>query len=162
MNGFRVAAIGMLAAWCAGAAHGNPIAYAFAGQEGGYFGTIDLGTGVFGNIAVESTEIVGLGVVGGTLYGAAEINTTLYQFNPTTGALTAIGSSGVAGINYDLFGSDLSTLYAVDTNGNLYSISSTTGAATLIGPVGVTLFGDQGLSTGSSTYTSRMARICTP
>jgi len=151
MNKLRVAAIAMTAAWCAAAAQGSPIAYAFVGEEGGYFGTIDLGTGIFTSISVESTEIRGLGVVGGNLYGAAEFTTTLYQFNTTTGGLTAIGSSGVAGINYDLMGSDLSTLYAVDTNGNLYSVNPATGAATLIGPIGVGLVGNQGLSDNSST-----------
>jgi len=78
----------------------------------------------------------GLGVgPGGTLY--ASNGQTLYTINPTTGALSAVGTTSI-GI-FDM-GSTTSGLFAVGTDMNLYSINPNTAAATLIGPTGLTYF----------------------
>ena len=109
--------------------------------------------------------LAGLGDFGGSLYGAAynTDNGAVYTINPATGALTAIGSSG---INIGDFGSTTSGLYALGSDAaggsgvvgravSLYSINPTTGAATLVGPlVGST--GTFGLWNGLSTNASSL------
>src|SRR5579863_5418703 len=79
------------------------------------FGVIDLSTGNFtpvGSSNLASSMAAGLGVTGGKLYTAAVNGNTLYQVNPATGALTAVGNGS---IQYYGFGSTTSGLYAVAT-----------------------------------------------
>jgi hypothetical protein len=92
--------------------------------------------------------VSGLGEVGGALYSVSFGGDTLYQVDPTDGALSSIGTSG---INYFELGSTLTTLYAIDSSGDLDSVNPSTGAATLIGSTGLSLGGDWTLSSNSST-----------
>jgi hypothetical protein len=123
--------------------------YAYASDQPGDFGTMDLNTGVFTDIGNMGENLTGMADVGGTLYGGLYHGGSLYTVNPANGNLTVVGTSAES---YELFGSVGAGLYALGTDNNLYSINGTTGAATLVGPTGTTLLGGYyGFSTGSST-----------
>jgi hypothetical protein len=134
----------------ADAAPKHPLAYATTSFS--QFGVVDLITGVFiqrGSVA--SVPLSGLGEVGGKLYGGGYRNNTLYSVDPSTGALTAIGSDS---LTYWATGSTTSALFALDSNlnMNLYSINPATAAAKLIGPTGLSPRAIvEGMSAGSST-----------
>ncbi|MFN7992850.1 MAG: hypothetical protein U0Q18_04580 [Bryobacteraceae bacterium] len=132
-------------------------ATAYMATGGGAFGTIDLNTGVFTQLGLTNIPVVGLALVGATLYanGQGTLNNRgqLYSVNSATGALMPIGPP--AGIDFTAFGSYRGTLYALDhtsSNPNLYSIDSSTGAAALVGPTntGQPLAGYWAISTNSS------------
>ena len=136
----------------------------FAENASNIFGTVDLNTGAFTEIANNSSQnLAGFGVINAILYAVNYnvANGTLYRVNTTTGALTAIGSST---ITYYLFGStSTGGLYATDPALNLYSIDEATGAAALIGPLGIGGGGGwYSLSTGaSSLYFANGANLYT-
>ena len=126
---------------------------AYMGTNTGDFGTIDLNTGVFSFIGTTSTighaqALAGMAEVNGVLYGAPVGNGGFYTINPTSGALTAVGGSGII---YDDLGYTTTGVYAVGQDANLYSINPATAAATLIGPTGIGFGTWRGLSTNSNT-----------
>jgi hypothetical protein len=121
--------------------------YAYMGEYGGDFGSIDLTSGAFTLLGDPGVTITGMAVEGGTLYGGSFDAGFLYSINPANGALTTIGNSAVP---YEVFGSTTSGMFAVGRDENLYSVSPTTGAATLIGPTGISQVGVVGLSTEAS------------
>jgi hypothetical protein len=134
------------------AAKADTMAYMLT--DGADFGTIDLNTGVFSSIGSESEQLEGLGEIGSTVYGMTGVfGSPLYTINTTTGAATAIPGSGNPALEFTVFGSTLTNLYAIQANtGVLYSINSTTGAATDVGSTGITSFGGESqLSTNSNT-----------
>ena len=140
-----------------GASTDAAAATAYLATGGGAFGTIDLNTGVFTQLGLTSIPVVGLALVGATLYadgqGIGNERGQLYSVNPATGALQSIGPP--TGIDFTAFGSCRGTLYALDhtsANPNLYSIDASTGAATLIGPTntGQALAGYWAISTNST------------
>jgi len=156
-SGIRLAGAILLVALVP-AMRADDMAYMINAQS--QFGVIDLDTGNFtpvGSSNLASSMAAGLGVAGGKLYTAAVNGNTLYQVNPATGSLTAVGNGS---IQYYGFGSTTSGLYAIatytSTNNvplfNLYSVDPSSGATTLVGPVGT--IGPSSaftLSTGSST-----------
>jgi hypothetical protein len=113
------------------------------------FGTVDLSTGVFTSIGTMSTQLAGLGEVGGALYGGADGGEALYQINTANGSLSFIANNN--SFSYVAFGSTLGTLYALDFSFNLYSVNPSTGATTLIGSTGLSPGGNYELSTNSNT-----------
>lgn len=123
---------------------------AYVGANGGPFGTIDLNTGAFTSAGNSGQTLAGLAVANGSIFATSYhvANSTLYNVNPSNGALTSIGSTG---IEVDDFGSTTGGMYAVDTSANLYSINSSTGAATLVGSTGLGLGSWRSLSTNSAT-----------
>jgi PEP-CTERM motif len=129
----------------------DDLAYEATGLGSNLFGVVDLDTGVFTPHGSMGQTLAGLGSYGGVIYGGAYTGgaNTLYSINTTTGALTVIGSGA---IQYGIFGSTTSGLFAFGRNDNfLYSIDSATGAATKIGPTGLLFSGVMGMSAGSST-----------
>lgn len=100
-----------------GALQADTVAYA---QSAGGFGTIDLNTGIFTKTLQINGINDGLGVYNGNLYGAGFAD-TLYQLNPSTGAVTALNIN--TNLNADGFGSTTAGLFgAVAGNpANLYS-----------------------------------------
>ena len=120
-------------------------ALAYANLSGTVFGIQDLTNGTFTQLGSNS-GLVGLGEVGGTLYGA--LGDTLYTVDPANGDLTTVGSGSAT---FEEFGSTTGGLFGLDYSMNLYSIDPTTGASTLIGPTGLSLPFHNGLSAGSST-----------
>jgi hypothetical protein len=83
----------------------------------------------------------------------------LDSVNPTTGAVSVIGPSGLG--NSALDTAELNgTVYETDLNQNLYTINTATGAATLIGPTGIDpaptdpadLFDEAFFSAGGNLY----------
>jgi hypothetical protein len=149
---------------CLGASNvvkADEIAYmsANSGQFGAVFGTLDLNTGVFTSLGLTeiggnpllATPLSGMEEANGTLYGADEgINNNggLYTINPTNGALTTVGATGLSIGN---FGSTSTGLYVVDLFGTLYSIDAANGAATSIGATGTPSGGFSALSTNANS-----------
>lgn len=65
------------------------------GNSGFEFGTINLATGAYTNIATERVNLSGLSFSStGTLYAMDIDGTKLYTVNTSTGALTSVGSTG--------------------------------------------------------------------
>jgi PEP-CTERM motif len=60
----------------------------------------------------------------------------LVAINPSTGASSVVGSTGLGG-NVNALGHLRTTLYATDLNNNLYTVSPTTGLATPVGATGI-------------------------
>jgi hypothetical protein len=128
------------------AANANPVVYVIG--DSGQFGTIDLSTGSF--TAIGPGISVGTGGLiqgpGGTLLSLG-FNGDLNSINPATGALSAIGATGLADCSFptspcgsnsaNIIGKVGSNLDATDLANNLYSVNPTTGAATLIGATGI-------------------------
>lgn len=121
-----------------------------ANSDSGQFGTLDLNTGAFTQIAVLPEIFAGLATVNNIVYGAdfEQSPSFLYTINQA-GAVTVVGSSPVE--YYDL-GGTLNGLFAIDaTNFDLWSINPATGSATLVGPTGFNAIGQSGLSSNSNT-----------
>jgi hypothetical protein len=113
----------------------------FNGQFGaptpGLFGTVDANTGMFNQLGPALSDPLG-GIVsrpGGALIGVS-FSGNLDSINPTTGAVTVIGATGLGGLALDTAQLN-GTVYETDLNQNLYTINTTTGLATLIGPTGI-------------------------
>jgi hypothetical protein len=106
-------------------------------QSPNRFGTIDLWTGNFTQIATVGTLINDLAYcpTNGMLYGILN-STTLVTFNETNGAMTSIGNFNV-GIQSLAFRPSDGVLFGATQTG-LYTINPATGAAT---PVGSGSFG---------------------
>jgi hypothetical protein len=123
---------------------------AYMGTVSGQFGTIDLNTGAFTSLGNSGLTLAGMAVANATLYGSSYHTAAgdLYTINPTNGAVTVVG---VSGVDYDDFGSTTTGLYAIGTNADLYSINGISGAATLIGATGLSFGTWRSLSTNSST-----------
>ncbi|HSS20901.1 MAG TPA: Calx-beta domain-containing protein [Pyrinomonadaceae bacterium] len=131
----------------------------------------DIETGeVLGFIILDGAAFTGLEWVGPTLYGASANesrsgSSELRTIDPSTGASTLIGATGIAnpisGLAYD---TTSSTMYGLteDVSGggpsNLVTVNLTTGAATMIGAVGFNgsslEFGPDGNLYGVSTGNS--------
>lgn len=126
---------------------------AFVGENNGDFGTIDLNTGSFTKLGNSGVTLAGMAVAGGELFGSSyhQSTGTLYEINPSNGAVTTIGTP--SSVDIDDFGSTTTGLYAVSFGAtqDLYSVNPTTGAMTLIGPTGLGYGSWRSLSTNSST-----------
>lgn len=100
------------------------------------FGAIDSSTGAFSQIStLPIAQSAGIANDDGTLY-ALGMNDELINIDPSSGASSVIGSSGLqyspAG-----FAGGMNGLFEIDYESNLYSINPATGAATLIGNTGL-------------------------
>ena len=130
----------------ASVAHAGPILY--VSDSGGRLGTVDVATGatvVLGNMGVAMTDIAF--DASGHLFGTDFDN--LYSINPTTAAITLIGSMGVTDANALVFGSD-GTLYEAGNSGNgLRSVNTATGATTVLGSIGFSSGGDLAFNGGN-------------
>jgi hypothetical protein len=132
-------------------AYADPLTYVIGNNdiEGtAHFGTVDLATGAFqqigSNVPVGS-EGLAMGP-GGSLLTLA-YNSDLYSINPSTGAYTLVGPTGLGdcstpespcGPTSNLtLGSANGTIYATDFQNRIYRVNSGTGAATLIGATGI-------------------------
>src|SRR5215470_2701283 len=100
----------------AGCLQATPLAYLTF--QNGQFGTVDLGTGAFTLIST-GTQLDGLGTIGNTLYGQSSTG-TLFQIDPLTGTRTTIGT---AAHSFNVLGSTLNGLFAIDNSTDLYSIN---------------------------------------
>src|SRR5580704_6708379 len=78
---------------------------AYAGSSSGTFGIMDLSTGVFTLEGTSGQTLAGLAVANGSIFASSyhTTNGTLFQVDPTTGAVTSIGTA--TGVDYDDFGS---------------------------------------------------------
>jgi hypothetical protein len=85
-------------------------------------------------LATSDVDYFGLGSMLTGLY-AVDTNHNLYSINPSTGAPTLIGPTGLTHGSAEGMSTGSSVLYYTD-NSSLYSINTATGAATLIGSTG--------------------------
>jgi hypothetical protein len=128
------------------AANADDLVYVLG--AGGQFGTVTLSTGSFTPIGPGISVPAG-GLVqgsGGNLLTLG-FNGDLNRINPTTGALSVIGATGLGDCSLptspcssnsaNIIGKVGSNLYATDLANNLYSVNPTTGKATLIGATGI-------------------------
>jgi hypothetical protein len=103
------------------------------------FGTLDLSTGAFHQIGV-NTPVPQFDLVPGPNGSLLSLtfDGNLESINPATGATTIIGPTGlVAGGNVGSLAEIGGTLYATDGNNNLYTVNAATGVSHLIGPTGI-------------------------
>src|SRR5581483_8281558 len=122
---------------------------AYAGVNRGPFGITDLNSGAFSSAGNSGQTLAGLAVANGSICATSyHAGSTLYNVNPSNGALTSIGTTG---IDVDDFGSTTGGMWAVDTSANLYSINPSSGAATLVGSTGLSLGSWRSLSNNSAT-----------
>lgn len=139
-----------------GVAHADSAYVAF---ENDAFGTINLATGAFTSLGSTSTTVAGLALKNSTLYAAGFLGngtssiSSLYSVNPTNGALTTIGSTGISVHDFGAVtattAAGTSGFYALTSSDGtdsgtaiLWSINSATGAATQIGSTGQTFNAD--------------------
>ena len=118
------------------------------------FGQINPATGAvtqISNVGLGGDEYLALGSTLNTIY-ALDGSFNLYSVNPTTGAGTLIGPTGLSLTSAYQLSTGSSVLYF--GNGNeLYSLNTLTGAATDIGPTGLSGDGVDGLvSEGGVLY----------
>jgi hypothetical protein len=141
-------AIGLLAGTTGTAlAKGDLYAYVVDGNTD--FGVIDLNTGSVNVCGNNGIQLAGIGVgPNGTIYAATWLGNTVWTVNPSNGALTEVGTTG---LQVAVFGSTTDGyLYGMDLNSELYSIDPSTGASTPIGNTGIALSGGYGsISVGS-------------
>lgn len=110
------------------------------GFVGYAFGTVDLNTGSFTQIAGPQTTVAQLAELNGVLYGTygAAGPSTLYRADPRNFALTPVGNTGVS---LEELGATPNGIFGISNGPNapLYSIDPATGKATLIGTTGLNL-----------------------
>jgi hypothetical protein len=117
------------------------------GAASSNFGVLDLTTGAFTLINSSEPSGLTLASLGGSLYAMQELGNALFGVNPTTGALTSLGSLG----NPEVLGATTSGLFDVDQDLNLNSLNASNGAATLVGATGTPgFFNWYALSNGGS------------
>src|SRR5277367_5529528 len=102
----------------------------------GQFGTLDAASGTFNQIGSTLSDPLG-GLVAGTndLLGVS-FSGNLESVDPTTGATTVVGATGLGYNALDTAGLN-GIIYETDFSGNLYRINTSTGAATLIADTGI-------------------------
>ena len=106
---------------------GSPLAYVTTIT--GEFGTMNIGTGAFTEIAAEPSGLSGLAWgSNGSLYGLSAAG-NLVTIDPVTGAETVVGNTGLGADTNTFAGLTDGALYALDNSNNLYSINPTTGTA---------------------------------
>src|SRR5664279_3295651 len=90
-----------------------------------------------GSLTAVGNSSINIDCFGGTTAGlfALGIDANLYSINPSTGAATLLGSTGLSPGSWRGFSTNSGTLYF--GNGvSLYTLNTTTGAATLVGNMG--------------------------
>jgi hypothetical protein len=110
-------------------------------RDSSRFGTVDLGTGLYTQIATTSVQLDGLTFApNGTLYGVGSDNQGighLYTVNPATGALTNVGPTGTFFPVTSLAAAKDGTVFGEGPDGTLYRMNPSTGMATAVGASGV-------------------------
>jgi hypothetical protein len=107
----------------------SPVVYVVTGSQ--QFGTVNLATGAFRQISTTPEGQANLvQAPGGFLYSLT-VSGYLVTIDPSTGATSYIGSTGL-GFEAFAFAGLGGRLYATDFSGNLYSVDPGTGKATLI------------------------------
>jgi hypothetical protein len=119
-------------------AQAGPVGYTVGGNPNspvGFFGTIDLGTGLFHQIGPSNPGFVGVATIGNTVFGDTSAG-DLYRIDPATGNVSLIGNSG--GPTFSTFaGTPGGALYGIDPTNSLYAIDPNTGSASLRGSTGL-------------------------
>ena len=111
--------------------------YVYVVTGASQFGTVDVNNGAFAAIGSSLTSPSG-GLVqgaGGSLLTLG-VDGNLYSINPTTGAETDIGATGL-GINAFSLAEVNGEIYATDLSNNIYTVNPITGAATLLSATGI-------------------------
>ena len=114
---------------------------AYVVTDSDQFGTLNLSTGAFRQIGVDTPSQQFNLVPGpnGSLFSLT-LSGNLESINTATGATTVIGATGLGAFNVGDLAEVDGILYATDGSNNLYTVNATTGAARLIGPTGIPAF----------------------
>ena len=113
-----------------GVANGSLFATSY-NSVGTLFG-VNQATGTYN--AIGNSNVYYAGGFGSTLSGLYAVSSdTLYSVNPSTGAATSIGPTGVGLGAWRDISTNSSTLYFGNSS-DLYTLNTGTGAATLVGP----------------------------
>jgi hypothetical protein len=127
-------------------ASASPLVYVVTGNQ--QFGTIDLATGVFGQIGPNTPEGDDGLIVGpnGSLL-TLTYSGNLDSINPATGMTTVVGPTGLGDCSTpsspcgphsaNTLAELTGTIYATDFQNNLYVVNALTGHTMLVGPTGV-------------------------
>jgi PEP-CTERM motif len=142
VNSIRLVALGISLAWFTTGATAAPAVYVVNGYN--QFGVVDLSSGAFHAIGAPTPEPQSnlVGGPNGSLYTIGAVSGDLESINPSTGATTVVGWTGLpffptgASTAFDLAGVN-GKLYLTDFSNNLYSVNPTTGMATMIGATGM-------------------------
>jgi hypothetical protein len=155
---------------CAALASAAPLhaSYVYLADSANEFGTLNLTTGVFTLIAVQSDPVSGMGFApGGIMYGIGSAFGTddpaqVYEIDPLNAAMTVLGSVlpsdygatvGADGLIYALSGDDFAIFYTVDPAGlSVHTINANLG----FGINGWTAFDGGQLYTTSGTTLERI------
>ena len=129
----RNLAIGLLLT--SACAFGSSLAYVATPSD--EFGTMNLSTGAFTEIATEPDTLIGLAWGSNGLLYAMDKDGNVVTIDPVTGAETVVGASGLGATTNLFAGLTGGGLYALDGSNNLYSINPVTAVATLIGATSV-------------------------
>jgi PEP-CTERM motif len=122
---------------------GGPVLTGLGEVSGSLYGGSSGGHTLYSiNPATGDLSVVGNGTVtyaetGSTTAGLFAIDTldNLWSINPSTGASTLIGPTGIGAAGFVTLSTNSSTLYYVDA-GNLYTLNTSTGHANLVGSNG--------------------------
>jgi hypothetical protein len=115
------------------------------GVSGTQLFTINTATGTdtpVGSPISSSMVTFGSTTTGGLYSIASGATGELYSINPTTGAETAIGPTGLNAAGYFSLSSGSSSTLYLSASGLLYTVNTSTGAATLVGGTGSVLADD--------------------
>jgi hypothetical protein len=125
------------------------------------FGTLDLSTGAFSNIATLALPagdyIYGMGFgADGRLYGVdSEPNANLWQINPSTGAVTEIGSIGQSATDATSDAAGKLFVLSQDLNAVYYTMNPPSTSPSVVGPIGMSSGGLMAATgDGSQLYTT--------
>lgn len=134
-NSIRLAALALAVAMFAAPASAAPSVYVVNLYN--QFGAVNLANGSFHPIGNANPDGQSNLVWGnnGSLYSLT-VTGNLETINPSTGAATVIGATGLGYNAFDLAGAGRN-LYATDLSNNLYSVNPNTGAATFIAATGI-------------------------
>jgi hypothetical protein len=164
LHGFALATVLTLAWALAPGAQAGPVVYVTGSEN--EFGTLDLATGAFNQIATLALPagdyIYGMGWgANGMLYGVdSDPNANLWQINPSNGNVTEIGAIGYSALDATSDSSGKLYVLSQDMNAIYYTLNPPSPTPSVVGPIGmssgglmaVTPNGQQLYTTTQSTY----------
>jgi hypothetical protein len=117
--------------------HAQADSYVYVVTGASQFGTVDVNNGAFNAIGSPLAATSG-GLVQGAGGSLLTLGTdgNLYSINPSTGAETLIGATGI-GINAFSLAQVNGIIYATDLGNNIYTVNPVTGAATFLSATGI-------------------------
>jgi hypothetical protein len=129
---------------------------------GNEFGTLDLATGAFNQIAILNLPagdlMYGMGFSGGNLYGVdSEPDANLWQINPGNGALTNLGAIGQSATDATTDSSGKFYVLSQDVNAVYYTLNPPSPTPTVMGMTNISSTGMMAVnSNGTQLFTTTL------